>query len=117
MDLFDRDFPGHYLRLIRRVRVSVIALVPPIRGVRATLSASGISRVVTGGDTFETVEVRRAAETIAFTSPLNATGLFELEQDGEMLLPFEGMGVDTFWELQLPKAATLLTTEPSPMSY
>ncbi|HYJ87893.1 MAG TPA: neuraminidase-like domain-containing protein, partial [Pyrinomonadaceae bacterium] len=105
MELFDRDFPGHYLRLIRRVRVSVVALVPPTRGVRATLSASGISRVVTSGETFETIEIRRSSETIAFTSPLNATGLFELESDGELLLPFEGMGVDTFWELQLPKAA------------
>jgi len=28
MDLFDRDFPGHYLRLIKRVRTSVIALAP-----------------------------------------------------------------------------------------
>ena len=59
MELFDRDFPGHYLRLIRRVRVSVIALVPPTRGLRATLSASGISRVVAGGDSFETIQVRR----------------------------------------------------------
>jgi hypothetical protein len=42
---------------------------------------------------------------VAFTSPINATGLFELEPEGELLLPFEGMGVDTFWELQLPKAA------------
>jgi hypothetical protein len=105
MEMFDRDFPGHYLRLIRRVRVSVIALVPPTRGLRATLSASGISRVVTGGDTFETIQVRRFGETVAFTSPLNATGLFELEPEGELLLPFEGMGVDTSWDLQLPKAA------------
>jgi receptor-binding and translocation channel-forming TcA subunit of Tc toxin len=29
MELFDRGFPGHYLRLIRRVRTSVIALIPP----------------------------------------------------------------------------------------
>jgi len=104
-ELFDRDFPGHYLRLMRRVRVSVVALVPPTRGLRATLSSSGLSRVVTGGETFETVQVRRFPETIAFTSPLNATGLFELEPEGELLLPFEGMGVDTVWELQLPKAA------------
>ena len=105
MELFDRDFPGHYLRLIRRVRVSIIALIPPTRGLRATLSASGISRVVTGGETFETVQVRRFPETVAFTAPINATGLFELESEGELLLPFEGMGVDTFWDLQLPKAA------------
>jgi hypothetical protein len=105
MELFDRDFPGHYLRLIRRVRVSMIALTPPTRGVRATLSASGISRVVIGGDSFETVTARRSGETVAFTSPLNATGLVELEPEGELLLPFEGMGVDTSWDLQLPKAA------------
>jgi hypothetical protein len=105
MEIFDRGFPGHYLRQMRRARISVIALIPPTQGVRATLAASGISRVVTGGDTFETVQVQRAPETIAFTSPNNATGLFELETDGDLLLPFEGMGVDTSWELQIPKAA------------
>jgi hypothetical protein len=105
MALFDGDFPGHYLRLIKRVRVSVIALVPPTRGIRATLIASGISRVVTGGDTFQAIMVRRDPEMIAFTSPSNASGLLELEPEGEMLLPFEGMGVDTTWELQMPKAA------------
>ncbi len=51
MDAFDADFPGHYLRTVRRVHVSLVALVPPDRGVRATLIGSGISRVVTGGDT------------------------------------------------------------------
>jgi hypothetical protein len=105
MELFDRDFPGHYLRLIKRVRTSVIALVPPTRGIRATLTASGLSRVVIGGDVFQTIVVRRDPELIAFTSPSNATGLLELEPEGEMLLPFESMGVDTMWELQMPKAA------------
>jgi hypothetical protein len=33
MDLFDHDFPGQYLRLLKRVRVAVIALVPPIQGI------------------------------------------------------------------------------------
>ena len=105
MALFDRGFPGHYLRLIKRVRVSVIALIPPTRGIRATLIASGLSRVVSGGDVFQTIVVRRDPELIAFTSPSNATGLLELEPEGELLLPFESMGVDTSWELQLPKAA------------
>jgi hypothetical protein len=105
MTLFDRGFPGHYLRLIKRVRVSVIALVPPVQGLRATLIASGISRVVSGGDVFQSIVVRRDPELIAFTSTSNATGLLELEPDVGMLLPFESMGVDTNWELQLPKAA------------
>jgi Tc toxin complex TcA C-terminal TcB-binding domain len=44
IEAFDRDFPGHYLRLIRQVRCSVIALVPPAAGIRATLSTTGLSR-------------------------------------------------------------------------
>jgi hypothetical protein len=105
MALFDQGFPGHYLRLIKRVRVSVIALIPPTRGIRATLIASGLSRVVSGGDVFQTIVVRRDPEMIAFTSPSNATGLLELEPEGELLLPFESMGVDTNWELQMPRTA------------
>jgi hypothetical protein len=105
MALFDQGFPGHYLRLIERVHVSLIALIPPTHGIRATLIASGLSRVVSGGDVFQTIVVRRDPELIAFTSPSNATGLLELEPEGELLLPFESMGVDTNWELQLPRAA------------
>jgi hypothetical protein len=105
MDMFDREFPGHYLRLVKRVRVSLIALIPPVRGVRATLSASGLSRVVVAGDQFVPVILNRSPEAIAFTSPLNATGLFELEPESGLLLPFEGMGVDAVWHLELPKQA------------
>jgi hypothetical protein len=105
LELFDRGFPGHYLRLIKRLRTSLIALVPPTQGIRASLTASGISRVVVGPDIFRTIEVRRSPELIAFTSPNNATGLFELEAEGEMLLPFEGMGVDATWRLEMPHAA------------
>jgi len=105
MALFDQGFPGHYMRLLKRAHVSVVALVPATHGLRATLIASGISRVVTGGEVFSTITVRRDPELIAFTGTSNATGLLELEPDAGMLLPFESMGVDTNWELQLPKAA------------
>lgn len=109
LEQFDRNFPGHYLRLIKRVRVSVIALVPPTEGIRATLSSSGISRVVRGGDTFSEIEIRRDPETIAFTSPINATGLFELQEQPEMLLPFEGNGVAaTGWVFSMPRAANIV---------
>lgn len=105
MELFDQDFPGHFLRLIKRIRVTIIGLIPPERGVRATLTNSGISRVVVGPDTFRTIDVRRTPELIAFTSAQEATGQFELEPEGKLLLPFEGTGVDTTWELELPKGA------------
>ncbi len=100
------------MRLIKRVSLSIVALVPPAQGVRATLTASGISRVVVAGglfqDTFHTTVIRRPPEQIAFTSPINATGILQLEQEGELLLPFESMGVETFWELSLPRPANFL---------
>jgi hypothetical protein len=73
MELFDRDYRGHYLRLIHKVRVSTVALIPPSQGIHATLTASGLSRVVIGGDIFQTVLVRRDPQSIALSSPLNAT--------------------------------------------
>lgn len=103
--LFDRRFPGQYLRLIKRVRISIIALVPPVQGISATLTSSGISRVVIAGDVFQTSVIRRDSESIAFTNSVGASGVFELNPNPEMLFPFEGNGVDTRWEFRLPKAS------------
>ena len=105
MELFDRDFPGHYLRLIKQVRTSVIALIPPSQGINATLSTTGTSSVVIGGDFFQKATVNRGPESVALSSPFNATGIFELNMQPEMYLPFEGLGVETFWEFRMPKAS------------
>jgi len=103
--LFDEVFPGHYLRQVKRVRVSVVALIPPSIGIRATLSSSGISRVLAGPPTFGTVIVRQDPESVALTASANATGVFELDAQSELLLPFEGMGVDATWIFELPPRA------------
>ncbi len=108
MEMFDRGFPGHYLRLIKRVRTSIIALVPPMQGIHATLSTSGPSRVVIGGDVFQTVPIRRAPEFITLSAPSFSTGVFELDAQPDMLLPFEGSGVEMSWEFNMPKAANQL---------
>jgi hypothetical protein len=107
MSWFDQDFPGHYQRLIRQVRLSLVALVPPDRGIRATLSNTGISRVTTPDafGSFTDVILRRDPATVSVTSPLNATGVFDLDLQPNMLLPFEGSGVDTQWQFTLPPAA------------
>ncbi len=105
MELFDRDFPGHYLRLIRRVRASVIALVPTTEGIHATLSSTGVSRVVVGPELFQTITIRRDPETVALTAPIGSTGVFELDNMQEMYMPFEGNGVDGTWEFRMPKAS------------
>lgn len=105
MEWFDRDFPGHYLRLIKRVKTTVVALVPPTEGIRATLTNSGISRVVIGGDIFQQVVNRRNPESIIITSPRESTGVFEMQPESPMMNPFEGTGVDTLWEFRMLKSA------------
>jgi hypothetical protein len=108
MELFDRSFPGHYLRLVKRVKTSVVALIPPNLGIAATLSTTGLSRVVIGGDIFQAVSVRRDPELVALTSPVNATGMLDLvPQADTMLVPFENTGVDTTWEFRMEKASNL----------
>jgi hypothetical protein len=103
--LFDQNFPGHYVRLISEVRVSVSALIPPAVGIRATLSNKGMSRVVAGVPSFREVIVLRVPESVALTASLNANGLFQLDPQSQLLRPFENLGVDTSWRLELPKPA------------
>jgi len=105
LELFDRDFPGLYVCLIKRVRTSVIALIPPTLGIRATLTLSGLSRVVISGDLFQTIAVRRSPEVITLSAAANASGVSELQEQSEMLLPGEGHGVATSGEFMLPKTS------------
>ena len=100
---FDRDYPGHYLRLIKNVRVTVVALVPPTQGIRATLRNSGVSKAVVE-PMFEEVVVRRDPQSVALSSPYAASGLFVLDYKDDFLLPFEGIGVETDWLFEMPRA-------------
>jgi hypothetical protein len=103
---FDREFPGHYFRRLRRVRLSVVALVPPAAGIRATLANIGPSRVIAPGVAgFEERVLPPSYDAVAFTSPQNATGLFELDAQPDLRFPFEGVGVSTLWHLELPRPA------------
>lgn len=102
---FDQDFPGHYLRTISRVRTSVIALVPTVDGIKARLGTAGLSRVTVAGTPFQSLTLPRPPEGVALTSAQNATGVFDLNQQSELLYPFEGLGVDVPWSFSLQKAA------------
>lgn len=107
LSTFDRDFPGHYLRLIRSVKTSIIALVPPLDGIKATLTNTGISRVVVENNTiFRKIQVKRTPESVSLSAGTNANGLFELNpMNSDKLLPFEKTGVESQWILDLPKAS------------
>ncbi|MBN1595253.1 hypothetical protein JW933_04925 [candidate division FCPU426 bacterium] len=108
MELFDRDHPGHYMRLIHHVKVTVVGLISPAAGIHATLTSDRISRVVIGGDLFQITQIAHGPNQVALSSPQEATGIFELDPQTEILRPFEGIGVDTHWEFCLPKASNLI---------
>jgi hypothetical protein len=104
MELFDSEFPGHYLRLIRRVRVSFVALIPAPHGLAAMLHCSGLSRAVVRDGGFQTIEIQRAPSSISISQPF--TGARDDEREGgELLDAFEGLGVDTTWTLELAPAS------------
>jgi Tc toxin complex TcA C-terminal TcB-binding domain len=105
MEWFDADFPGHYLRLVKNVSVTVLALVPPGDSLRLTLSNSGVSRVMVEPPFEHARVVQRMPESVAITAPNNGTGLFEVRLDDPILLPFEGSGVESIWTLEMPKGA------------
>lgn len=104
--MFDQDFPGHYLRLIKQVRISVIALIPPVEGIHATLSTTGFSYFMSSANRNQDPAMIRTVESVALSSPQSATGLFELiPQSQDKRLPFEGIGVATSWVFEMPKPA------------
>jgi len=110
LSTFEDEFPGHYLRTIEQVDVSIIALTPGSYGIRGTLRNEGVSRlrIETGPGRYEAVTLVRDSESIALSSA-NGTGALTATQASEGLrAPFVGMGVDTTWKLELPKRSNRL---------
>lgn len=102
---FDYDFPGHYLRLVNSVKTTVVGLLPVYDNIKATLTASNLSYTVIGGTIFQKTPIKRMQlDSVALTASSNATGVFEMQQmQGELLNPFEGMGVESRWEFNMPR--------------
>ncbi len=98
--LFDLDYPGHYMRRLKNVRVSIPAVTGPYTTLSCTLTLTGskIRRVVTGP--LEDVPTI-AGQRIATSSAQNDAGLFQLEFRDERYLPFEGEGAVSTWQLRL----------------
>jgi Tc toxin complex TcA C-terminal TcB-binding domain/ABC toxin N-terminal region/Neuraminidase-like domain len=101
MRWFDRDFPGHFQRIIKSLRVSVIALVGQGSNINATLSTVSPSQVVINPE--EGPVLLQRIQSVALSGASNASGLFELNYRDERYLPFEGCGVAVTWELEMPK--------------
>jgi hypothetical protein len=111
--LFDRDCPGHYLRRIKSVALSIPSVTGPYTGVNCTLSLLR-SSVRTSPELADGEYLRQGAEDNRFVDYLGAqqpivtstavadTGLFDAGLHEERFLPFEGAGLDSQWKLELP---------------
>lgn len=111
---FDMDFPGHYMRKIRSVAVSIPAVLGAHSGVNATLTllehkyrvnataTNGADYIsgFTDNESFKTDHIPITA--IAISSGVNDAGVFELNFAGPRYMPFEGAGVVSTWRLELP---------------
>lgn len=108
--LFDLDHPGHYMRRIKSVRVTIPCVTGPYTNVNAklTLRSSSIrkntenpgSYAYTSGDPRFRHDVP-GVQAIATSSGQNDGGLFELNFQDERYLPFEGAGAISQWTLEL----------------
>lgn len=111
--LFDLDLPGHYLRRIKMVSLSIPCVVGPYASVNATLTLTKNQIRVslsaegtygrTGIDDSRFRETHAAINAIVTSSAQQDSGMFEPGLRDERYLPFEGAGAVSSWTLDLPK--------------
>jgi len=113
--LFDLDTPGHYLRRIKSVSVSIPSVTGPYTSVNCKLtllksqvrhkhSLKESSRYlrVDEPDDDRFTDYFGASEAIVTSTGTGDSGLFETNLRDERFLPFEGSGVISEWRLELP---------------
>lgn len=120
--VFDLETPGHFLRRLRMVSVTIPCVTGPYTGIHCKLQllgssfrrnadlARGYERLAAddpGGPDDRFVDDRGVREggreaTIVTSSAQNDAGLFEPNLRDERYLPFEGAGAVGRWRLELP---------------
>ena len=120
--LYDLDNPGHYMRRIKSVSISIPCVSGPFTNLSGRLTlVSSKTRVspqlscsnkscntkqhpyhVSNNDSRFVYEYANK-EAIATSNGQNDSGLFELNFRDERLLPFEYYGAISCWRLEVPK--------------
>ncbi len=111
---FDRSCPGHYMRRIKTIALSVPAVVGPYTSVNCTLAlqsstvriSSQLANGVYGRDPANPdprfVDYFGSVETVVTSGATNDSGMFETNLHDDRFLPFEGSGAQGTWSLSLP---------------
>ncbi|WP_456462532.1 Tc toxin subunit A-related protein [Reichenbachiella sp.] len=112
--VFDLDHPGHFFRRIKSVSLTIPCITGPytninckltllesmIRKSNETESAYGYHEGSGGDDRFRKNSLN--VESISTSSAQNDSGVFELNFRDERYLPFEGAGVISLWQIEMP---------------
>lgn len=98
--LFDEDYPGHTLRRIKQVSLSLPGTLGPYEDIKATLTQTR-NEVDSAGGGPRTEW--RARQQIALSRGLDDNGQFSLDFDNDpRYLPFEYTGAVSSWRLDFP---------------
>ena len=111
--LYDLDGPGHYLRRIKTVSLSIPAVTGPYTSLSCTLSLQSSSvrkspllkndkYTRQAGEDNRFVDYFGMIESVVTSSGTNDSGLFETNLHDERFLPFEGAGAISHWIMKLP---------------
>jgi hypothetical protein len=112
---FDADYPGHYMRRIKSVGITMPCVVGPYTSINCTLTLlANKTRIssIAGSQYMEDVEDGdarfvtsfAAVQSVATSHAQNDNGLFDLNFRDERYLPFEGAGAVSRWRIELPIA-------------
>jgi peptidoglycan hydrolase-like protein with peptidoglycan-binding domain len=119
--LFDMDYPGHYMRRIKSVSISIPCVVGPYTSVNCTLSLTNHAIRMNDslgagyGNPLDPLDPLAGGDTRFYTDPVpvsaistsngqNDSGMFEMNFNDDRFLPFEGAGAVSEWSLDLPQA-------------
>ncbi|PVZ39597.1 neuraminidase-like domain-containing protein [Pseudomonas sp. CC120222-01a] len=115
--LYDRDYPGHYMRRLHSMAVSLPALLGPYQNVRATLTQTQSSlmirpdinavnfltpRALRDGDGRNVMISLRPNQQVCLSTGSQDLGLVTASDADDRYLPFEGTGAVSRWHLQFP---------------
>jgi hypothetical protein len=101
----DQDFPGHWLRRLKTVAVTVAHVAPASDSVqlKLTLTSSQVRRAPLSSAPGAALEVDAGRiESFVTSTGVQDAGLFEPNLQGDQLLPFEGAGIVSTWAVHLP---------------
>lgn len=110
--LFDADYPGHYMRRIQTMDITIPCVVGPYTNINCTLtllsnstriSSTAAGTYAEGVNDARFVDNFAAVQSIATSHGQNDAGLFELNFRDERYLPFEGAGTISRWRIELPQ--------------